>query len=319
MGWYRAGSVSVTVNSRDVAGQNVDFVSNVLSGAIFFGPDGGAYEVESVVSATVLRLVTQYKGATVANAAYAIAQTQSYILQLAQSATTLLNTFGSFRDAYNNGDLVGKGLALKGILTSTANLPTEGMVVGDAYLIGTVLNVWSGSVWKTSDIQGAKGDQGIQGIKGDTGATGPANVLSVGTVTSGATPSATISGTTPNQVLSLVLQKGDKGDKGEQGIQGPAGNGSLNSVSAILPLSATSGTDPVLSLLHSASTTYTYNTDNKITSYTETIGGVTFTTTLTYNTDGTVHTIGTSGNGKTRTETYAYSNGTVTGMSATEI
>jgi hypothetical protein len=110
MGWYRAGSVSVTVNSRDVAGQNVDFVSNVLSGAIFFGTDGGAYEVESVISATALRLVTQYKGATAANAAYAIAQTQSYIVQLAQAATTLLSTFGSFRDAYNNGELVGKGL-----------------------------------------------------------------------------------------------------------------------------------------------------------------------------------------------------------------
>jgi hypothetical protein len=196
-------------------------------------------------------------------------------VQLAQAATTLLSTFGSFRDAYNNGELVGKGLALKGVLASASNLPTTGMVIGDAYLIGTVLNVWSGTVWKTSDIQGAKGDkgdqgiqgiqgiqglkgdqglqgvkgdQGLQGVKGDTGATGPANVLSVGTVTSGATPSATISGTTPNQVLNLVLQKGDKGDKGDQGIPDPAGTGTLNSVSATAPVISTGGTDPVISM-----------------------------------------------------------------------
>ena len=48
-------------------------------------------------------------------------------------------------------------------------------------------------------------DQGPQGIKGDTGATGPANVLSIGSVTGGATASATITGTTPSQVLNLVL------------------------------------------------------------------------------------------------------------------
>lgn len=43
---------------------------------------------------------------------------------------------------------------------------------------------------------------------------GPPNVLSIGTVTSADTPSATIAGTSPNQELSLVLPKGDKGDQG---------------------------------------------------------------------------------------------------------
>jgi hypothetical protein len=77
--------------------------------------------------------------------------------------------------------------------------------------------------------QGVQGEQGIQGAKGDTG---PANSLSIGTVTSGTVSSATITGTAPNQVLNLVLQKGDKGDtgakgdtgsQGEQGIQGKTG------------------------------------------------------------------------------------------------
>lgn len=92
---------------------------------------------------------------------------------------------------------------------------------------------------------GATGPQGEQGVKGETGATGatgpqgpagPANVLTIGSVTSGKVASATITGEAPNQVLNLVLEKGDKGEtgekgatgdpgpKGEQGIQGPQGS-----------------------------------------------------------------------------------------------
>lgn len=92
---------------------------------------------------------------------------------------------------------------------------------------------------------GATGPQGEQGVQGETGATGatgpqgpagPANVLTIGSVTSGKVASATITGEAPNQVLNLVLEKGDKGDtgatgatgatgpQGEQGIQGPQGN-----------------------------------------------------------------------------------------------
>ena len=53
------------------------------------------------------------------------------------------------------------------------------------------------------------------------------NTLSIGSVSSGTTASATITGTAPNQILNLVLPKGDtgdKGDKGEQGIQGDKGD-----------------------------------------------------------------------------------------------
>ena len=78
--------------------------------------------------------------------------------------------------------------------------------------------------------------QGNKGDTGATGATGPANVLTIGSVTSGKVASATITGEAPNQVLNLVLEKGDKGDTGEkgatgdpgpqgdQGIQGPQGS-----------------------------------------------------------------------------------------------
>ena len=78
--------------------------------------------------------------------------------------------------------------------------------------------------------------QGSKGDTGATGATGPANVLTIGSVTSGKVASATITGEAPNQTLNLVLEKGDKGEtgdkgatgdtgpKGEQGIRGPQGN-----------------------------------------------------------------------------------------------
>nr|DAH90604.1 MAG TPA: nucleoid-associated protein [Bacteriophage sp.] len=65
--------------------------------------------------------------------------------------------------------------------------------------------------------------QGATGNKGDKGNTGPANKLSIGTVSSGKVASATITGEAPNQVLNLVLEKGDKGEQGKQGIQGEQG------------------------------------------------------------------------------------------------
>lgn len=65
--------------------------------------------------------------------------------------------------------------------------------------------------------------QGSKGDTGATGATGPANVLTIGSVTSGKVASATITGEAPNQVLNLVLEKGDKGETGEKGATGDIG------------------------------------------------------------------------------------------------
>lgn len=71
--------------------------------------------------------------------------------------------------------------------------------------------------------QGPPGDPGGPGPKGDTGSPGPANTLSIGTVTSGAIPSATITGTAPNQVLNLVLAQGEQGEPGNDGDPGGPG------------------------------------------------------------------------------------------------
>lgn len=57
----------------------------------------------------------------------------------------------------------------------------------------------------------------FRGPKGDTGAS---NVLTIGTVEKGDTASATITGTSPSQILNLVLPKGDKGQPGDKGADG---------------------------------------------------------------------------------------------------
>jgi hypothetical protein len=62
-----------------------------------------------------------------------------------------------------------------------------------------------------------RGDAGASGSAGAAGPAGPANSLTIGTVTTGATASATITGTAPNQTLSLVLPRGEKGDTGPSG------------------------------------------------------------------------------------------------------
>lgn len=70
---------------------------------------------------------------------------------------------------------------------------------------------------------GGDGVDGINGIDGQDGADGITPVLSIGTVVEGETASATLTGTTEQPVINLVLPRGPKGDVGEQGIQGPQG------------------------------------------------------------------------------------------------
>lgn len=67
---------------------------------------------------------------------------------------------------------------------------------------------------------GKDGRSGVDGAAGRDGAPGPAPAIKIGTVTSGTTPSATITGTSPDLTLGLVLPKGDRGDKGETGAPG---------------------------------------------------------------------------------------------------
>lgn len=70
-------------------------------------------------------------------------------------------------------------------------------------------------------------------IRGPIGATGPSNSLSIGTVTQGLA-AATITGTSPSQVLNLVIPKGDNGANGIDGADGTDGIDGIDGWSPIL-------------------------------------------------------------------------------------
>jgi len=79
--------------------------------------------------------------------------------------------------------------------------------------------------FETVGVTGAKGDTGETGAMGSTGAT---PVLSIGTVTSGTTPNAYLTGNATYPVLNLVVPKGDKGDTGQTGATGSTGQTGAN-------------------------------------------------------------------------------------------
>lgn len=74
-----------------------------------------------------------------------------------------------------------------------------------------------------ADVQNKLENGDFKGEKGDPGDTGPSNIITIGTVTKGEGASASMTGESPNQVLNLVLPKGDKGDQGEKGDTGEKG------------------------------------------------------------------------------------------------
>lgn len=84
---------------------------------------------------------------------------------------------------------------------------------GDALVVNPEKD---GFVWAAHGGQGEKGDPGDPGA---TGPVGPPNILSIGSVTSGPA-AATITGTSPEQVLNLVLQTGATGTPGTNGTNG---------------------------------------------------------------------------------------------------
>lgn len=83
-----------------------------------------------------------------------------------------------------------------------------------------------------------QGSTGAAGQSGPTGPTGPANTLAIGLVTGGAVASASLDGTAPNQVLNLVLPKGDTGNTGATGAMGPAGPTGAGTGDVLKPVSA---------------------------------------------------------------------------------
>lgn len=85
------------------------------------------------------------------------------------------------------------------------------------------LSVIEGTEYKLSIVDGTELQLSLNGA---TGPTGPANVLEIGTVTTGETntpAAASITGSSPTQTLNLTLPKGNTGATGPQGVQGIQG------------------------------------------------------------------------------------------------
>ena len=147
-----------------------------------------------------------------------------------------LNTDGTISDIVRTADLINGGgnngegghINIGTITTNTLDAGMEAEIdIEERYDAETNKTYTDFTFSIPKGDEGKQGPQGIQGIQGERGEQGPrgeigkSNTLTIGTVTSGTTASATISGTAPNQVLNLVLPKGEQG---EQGVQGPQGD-----------------------------------------------------------------------------------------------
>ena len=135
-----------------------------------------------------------------------------------------------------------------------------------------------------------------KGEQGEQGQAGPANTLSIGTVQSGATAAATITGTSPNQTLNLTLPKGDTGDTG------PANTLSIGTVESGSTAGATiTGTAPnqTLSLTLPKGDTGAAGADGYSPTATVTKSGDTATITITDKNGTTTTTISDGASGTT--------------------
>lgn len=98
----------------------------------------------------------------------------------------------------------------KGDKGDTGELSIGTVTTGEAGSQASVVNVGT-STDAILDFVIPRGPQGIQGIQG------PPSELAIGTVEKGEDASASITGSSPNQKLNLVLPKGDRGDVGPAG------------------------------------------------------------------------------------------------------
>ena len=105
--------------------------------------------------------------------------------------------------------------------------------------------------------KGNKGDTGASGGSGETTVVNP--TITIGTVTSGDTANATITGDSPNYTLNLVLPKGAKGDKGVKGDAGAKGADGITPTIAVgTTTTGEAGTNAEVTMSKSG-TTYTFN------------------------------------------------------------
>jgi hypothetical protein len=131
----------------------------------------------------------------------------------------------------------GTGINIKGAVENVSQLPSSGVVAGDAYMVSADLYVWTGSEWKNvGRIKGEKGDSQYIHVAWSTSSDGSENfavVKKTGIAYTYMGMCVDSNSDDPQTYESYVwtLVKGDKGDQGPQGpqgLQGPKGDDGLN-------------------------------------------------------------------------------------------
>lgn len=123
----------------------------------------------------------------------------------------------------------GPSLNMKGSVASSADLPTTGNNVNDAYITTDTgdLWVWTGSTWQNvGPITGPQGPAGPPGATGAQGTNGAAATVAVGTVTTlpaGSPATVTNAGTSLAALFNFGIPQGQTGATGNPGPTGPTG------------------------------------------------------------------------------------------------
>ena len=105
----------------------------------------------------------------------------------------------------------------------------ESPKLGDLFINNDTNSLDYGSIYQRTAVPGNPDtwtfilESGLRGLQGEIGPAGPAADLDIGTVYTGATASAYITGTAPNQLLNLVLPQGPTGPTGATGATGSTG------------------------------------------------------------------------------------------------
>ncbi len=215
MPWYRAGTVSVTLNNTTVTGTGTAFAANSRVGDAFLGPDGRWYEVANIASDTVLSILPAYQGATAAAGTYALAPIQGYVKASADQLRSIVSSFGDKMAALGTTgnydtlpvDKGGTGLTtlaafIQTLLGATDQAAARAAIGAITSKLTTAMN----GATPVSIASAATVDVGAAAAN-DVTITGTVAITSLGTIASGARRTLTFAGTLTltHNTTSLIL------------------------------------------------------------------------------------------------------------------